>query len=180
MVNYLINIRNNLQFKHKIKNRSLLLTLLCMSSFIVNAGPFDKESVTGTLAIGSGTILNEDYVILGLGAGYFFADGFQVGLEVNSWLGGDPSIYEVTPKLTYVYENESVIKPYLGVFYNRTFIENQDDSNALGYRLGFYSAIGKKSYIGIGAVFSELQDCQDSPFIDCSSTYTEFSFIFTL
>lgn len=156
------------------------ITLLFFSPTVLKAGPFDKDSVTGTLSIGSAQLLNEDYYIIGLGAGYFVTDGLQAGLDVSFWAGGEPSIYEVTPKLSYVFDNVSSVKPYLGVFYNRTIIDNFDDSNSLGYRAGFYSPVGKKSYIGIGAVYSELQDCDDSRFFDCSSTYTEFSFIFTL
>jgi len=153
---------------------------LLVSSAQSHAGAFDKDTLTGTLAIGSAQFFNEDYFVFGLGAGYFVSDGFQIGLDVNYWSGGNPTIYEVTPKLTYVFDNPSSVKPYLGMFYNRTFIDGFNDSNSLGYRAGFYSPVGEKAYIGIGAVYSELQNCTESQFVDCSSTYTELSFILTL
>ena len=166
---------------HKpVFNTVILITALCSSIPGAYAGPFDKDSVTGTLAIGSAHLFTEDYFVIGIGAGYFLTDGFQAGLDVSIWTGGEPSIYEVTPRLNYVYDNPSSVKPYLGLFYNRTFIENRDDSNSLGYRAGFYSPVSKNAYIGIGAVYTELQDCSETVYISCSSTYTELSFIFTL
>jgi outer membrane protein W len=169
-----------MKYKLHIKKALLASVLSCFVSTSVQAGAFEKDTVTGTLAIGSAQIFTEDYLIIGLGAGYFVTDGLQLGLDVNVWTGGSPSIYEVTPKITYVFENKSSVKPYAGVFYNRTFIENLEDSNSLGYRAGFYTAAGKSAYVGIGVVYTELQDCNDSAFVNCSSTYTELSFIFTL
>ncbi|MCK5386080.1 MAG: hypothetical protein KAJ39_02770, partial [Gammaproteobacteria bacterium] len=86
-------------------------------------------------------------------------------------------IYELTPKLTYVYDNSSQLKPYVGVFYNRTFIEGLDDSDALGYRLGALMPAGRKTYIGLGVVHTELQDCTESLLVTCSETYTELTFM---
>jgi len=159
---------------------SLCLFLAILIPVQSNAGSFEKDTVTGTLLIGSGQLYTEDYLVLGLGAGYFIADGFQVGLDVNFWTGGEPSIYEVTPNVTYVFDNRSSVKPYLGMFYNRTFIDGFDDTNSLGYRAGFYSPVGERAYVGIGAVYTELQDCTETSLISCSSTHTELSFIFTL
>ena len=138
-----------------------------------------EEAITGTVVIGSAQLLTETYTVLGVGAGYFVMDGLQLGLDVSVWTGGDPSIYEVTPKINYIYENRSAVKPYIGMFYNRTFIENFDDSNSLGYRAGFYSPVGDGAYFGIGGVYSKLQDCTETANIKCSSSYSEFSFIFT-
>jgi len=165
-------------YKNLIQKLSILFSVIF--SMQTHADAFDKDTLTGTLAIGSAQSFNENYFVLGLGVGYFVTDGFQLGMDVNAWTGGEPSIYEVTPKLTYVFDNQSSVKPYLGLFYNRTFIDGFDDSNALGYRAGFYSLVGEKAYVGIGAVYTQLQDCTDSQFVDCSSTYTELSFIFTL
>ncbi len=160
--------------------KKYFLFLLISLTFNSYAGAFDKDTLTGTLAIGSGQIYSEDYLVIGLGAGYFVTDGFQLGLDVNVWTGGDPSIYEVTPKLTYVFDNKSSVKPYIGAFYNRAFIEGQDDSSSLGYRAGFYSPVGGNAYVGIGAVYTEFQNCTETSFVSCSSTYTELSFVFTL
>lgn len=153
-------------------------TLSCFSS--LQAGAFDEGSTTGTLAIGSGQLFREDYLIIGVGIGHYVKDGLEVGLEVDAWTGGDPSIYEITPKITYVLDNRSDVKPYIGGFYNRTFIEDLDDSDSYGYRVGFYSPIGHSSYIGIGLVRTELQDCTETVFVSCSDTYSEITFVFSL
>ena len=129
---------------------------------------------------GSGRFFNEDYLIIGGGIGYYLVDGVELGLDVDVWTGGDPSIYEVTPSLTYVYDNPSHVKPYLGAFYNRTYIDGLEDSDALGYRAGMYMPSGNRLLVGIGIVYTELQDCTASIFTDCSDTYTELSVIFSL
>lgn len=165
----MLNMRNTILF-------SAILGLVSTQS---PAAGFDQGSVTASIAIGSGRFFNEDYLIIGAGAGYYPLDGIEIGLDLDAWTGGDPSIYEVTPRLTYVYDNPSHVKPYLGVFYNRTFIDGFDDSNALGYRAGMYLPQGRL-LIGVGIVYSELQDCTDTVFNSCSDTYSELSVIFSL
>lgn len=153
---------------------------LNMSTSLVYAGPFDKGNTVVSIALGSGQAFRDDYLIIGAGVGYFVSDGVEVGLDVDYWTGGDPSIYELTPKLTYVYDNSSQFKPYVGAFYNRTFIEDLDDSDAYGYRAGFFVPAGEKAYFGFGLVRRELQDCTESFFVSCSDTYSEISLIFAL
>lgn len=144
------------------------------------ADAFDEGSTSGTLALGSGQLFLEDYLIIGVGVGHYIIDGLEIGLEVDAWTGGSPSIYELTPKVTYVLNNVSDVKPYLGAFYNRTFIENLEDSDSYGYRVGFYSPAGARSFVGIGLVYTELQDCTETIFVSCSDTYSELSFTFSL
>lgn len=155
----------------------LLLGAVCSPA---HAGAFDEGSTTGTLALGSAQLFREDYLIIGVGVGHYLIDGLEVGLEVDAWTGGDPSIYEITPKVTYVLDNQSDVKPYLGAFYNRTFVEGLDDSDSYGYRVGFYSPAGSRSYVGIGLVYTELQNCSETIFVSCSDTYSELTFVFSL
>ena len=157
---------------------SLIISLVTLSltSSLAYAGSFDKGNTIATVSIGSGQFFSEDYLIIGAGIGYYVTDGIELGVDVNYWTGGDPSIYEITPKLTYVYDNPSQFKPYLGVFYNRTYIEGLDDSDALGYRVGAFVPVGTKTYIGIGIVNTELQDCRETVLVSCSETYTELTF----
>ena len=170
----------------KISNLKLVLysvsflATLSLTSPPVFAGPFDKGNTLATFTLGSGQFFREDYIIIGAGIGYYVTDGIELGVDVNYWTGGDPSIYELTPKLTYVYDNSTQFKPYLGVFYNRTFIEGLDDSDALGYRVGAFMPAGKKTYIGFGVVHTELQDCTETLFVSCSDTYTELSFMISI
>lgn len=157
-----------------------LLLLFSIGPASVQAGAFDKGSTSATLVLGSGQLFREDYLIIGGGVGHYFINGLELGLDVTAWTGGDPSIYEVTPKLTYVIDNPSDVKPYFGAFFNRTFIESLEDSDSYGYRLGFYSPFGRNNYVGIGLVYTDLQDCTETVFVSCSDTYTELSFRFSI
>ena len=157
-----------------------LMSVLNVFSISILADPFDKGNTTATFALGSGKTLNENYLIIGAGIGYYIKDGIEVGVEVDYWSGGDPSIYEITPKLSYVYDNASQLKPYLGVFYNRTFIEGLDNSDAVGYRAGVLMYSSRNAYLGAGIVHKELQDCTNTLFLKCSETYSEISIIFSL
>ena len=170
---------------NKIQNSlSACILSICASTIFfpssVNASSFNKGSTTVAVSLGSGSFFNESYLILGAGVGYYLVDGLEASIDFDAWLGGEPDIYEVTPKLTYVFDNASHVKPYVGAFYNRTFIENRDDSNSIGYRAGFYTPAGGKAHVGIGIVYTELQDCTDTRFYSCDDTYTELSFIFNL
>jgi len=170
----------------KIFSAKLMLCLvislasLSLISPVVLAGSFDKGNTTATVAIGSGQFFREDYLIIGAGIGYYVTDGIELALDAAFWTGGDPSIYEITPKLTYVFDNSTQFKPYLGAFYNRTFIEGFNDSDALGYRVGAFMPAGKKTYIGIGVVHTELQDCSETLLVSCSETYTELTFMISI
>jgi len=161
-------------------NTVVLIAFLNMVTMSVIAGPFDKGNTVATLAVGSGQYFREDYLIIGAGVGHYVADGIEVGIDVDYWSGGTPSIYEVTPKITFVYDNGLQLKPYLGLFYNRTYIDGLDDRDAYGYRAGVYMPAGQKIYLGFGVVYTELQSCTDTIFVNCSDTYTEVSFIITL
>ncbi len=163
-----------------VHNILALVTVLSISISTAQAGPFDQGNTSGNISLGSGQFFNENYLIIGAGIGHYLLDGFEVGLDIDYWSGGSPSIYEITPKITYVFENSSNINPYLGMFYNRTFIDDLEDSNATGYRAGVYMPTGRRMYWGIGIVHTELQDCTDSAFVDCSDTYSEVSLIFSL
>lgn len=170
----------------KIQNGAVSLCCLFLLSVTglyplsLSAGAFDKGNTTATLALGSGQFFRDDYLIIGAGVGHFLADGIEVGLDIDYWTGGDPDIYELTPKLTYIYDNTSQFKPYLGLFYNRTYIDGFEDSDALGYRAGVYMPAGSRTFFGVGIVHTELQDCSESVFVSCSETYTQFSVIFSL
>ena len=161
-------------------NLIISFAILSLTSSLAYAGPFDKGNTVATVAIGSGQFFRENYLIIGAGIGYYVTDGIELGVDVDYWTGGDPSIYEITPKLTYVFDNPSQFKPYLGAFYNRTFIEGLDDSDALGYRVGAFMPAGNKTYIGIGVVHTELQDCRETLLVSCSETYTELTFMISI
>ena len=146
----------------------------------LSASPFAKGSSSVVVSAGSGSVFDDSYFILGLGYGYFLANGLQLGIEVDTWLGGSPDIYQVTPHVQYVFHQTPKVKPYIGAFYTRSFIDGFDDLDAVGYRAGLYIVTGGNSYVGIGGARREYKDCRETVYKDCSTSYTELTFLFTL
>ena len=170
-------------FHKKFSTHIGALTIIaCFSAFPANtyASPFDKGQQHFELAIGSGSLLNEDYIIMGIGYGYYLQNGLELGIDFDLWLDGNPSVYQVTPEVKYVFENKSKIKPYIGTFYRRNYIEGLRDLDAYGYRAGVYWISQGGVYIGYGLTNNNLRDCEESVYLDCSSTYSELSFMVTI
>lgn len=159
----------------KIFQQSLILILLIglppAASAAGFGSAFSKGSTSLGIVAGSGRAFNDDYIILGVGAGYYVVKGLELGIDVQHWFSGDPSITKVSPQIRYVFTQPRSIKPYVGAFYRRTYIDNLDDQNSFGYRAGAYFTANNGVYIGGGIVYEEYSDC--SRFIDCSTTYPE-------
>ena len=144
------------------------------------ASPFDKGRSSVIAHLGSGSAFRDDYIILGLGYNYYLVNGLKLGIQFDLWLDGDPSIYQVTPEVGYVFHKVPVVKPYVGAFYRRSYIESLDDLSAIGYRGGVYFVPGGgNTYIGIGGAYTEYQDCEETVYSDCSTSYTELTFMFS-
>jgi len=161
---------------------TLLATGLAGSSMLVNAASvgtggvstaFSKNSTSVGVVVGSGSSFNENYIILGVGVGYYVFQGLEIGIDLQHWFSGDPSITKLSPQVRYVFTQPKVIKPYVGAFYRRTFIDDLDDADSYGYRAGAYFSAKSGVYIGGGIVYEEYTDCK---FVDCSSTYPEILF----
>jgi len=140
---------------------------------------FSKNSTSVGVILGSGSAFNDNYVILGVGVGYYVARGLELGIDLQHWFSGDPSITKVSPKITYVFTQPKVIKPYVGVFYRRTYYGDYkgidlDDQDSFGYRAGAHFSTNNRVYIGVGFVYEEYTDCISST--DCSTTYPELLF----
>ncbi len=162
-----------------VSNQAVAIILLCSSHFVsassIGTGgvgtAFSKGSTSIGIVAGSGRAFQDDYIILGVGVGYYVANGLELGIDVQRWFSGDPSITKVSPQIRYVFAKPKTIKPYIGAFYRRTFVDNLDDVNSFGYRAGAYFTSNRGVYIGGGIVYEEYQDC--SRFIDCNTTYPE-------
>lgn len=161
-----------------IKKLTISLVLLCVSH-LSTAGSvgtggvgtaFSKNSTTLGIVAGSGTAFNDNYIILGVGVGYYLMDGLELGIDVQHWFSGDPAITKVSPQIRYVFTQPKVVKPYVGVFYRKTYIEDFSDYDSFGYRAGAYFSSNNGVYIGGGIVYEDERDC---PFVDCSNTYPE-------
>lgn len=147
------------------------------ASASASVSPFDKGRSNLIISAGSGSAFDDDYIILGLGYGYYLLNGFQLGIKFDLWLDGSPSVYQVTPDIQYVFHQVPKVKPYIGAFYTRSYIEGFDDLDAFGYRGGLYFVTGSRTYIGIGGAYRKYQDCQETTYNDCSTSYTELSFL---
>jgi hypothetical protein len=142
------------------------------------AGVFSKGSTHLSITGGNGYAFDETYLVLGLGVSYYLFDGFNIGLNVESWSGASPSMYTVTPSVQYVFYQIPRLKPYVGAFFRRSYIDGLPDIDSTGGRAGVYIATGRSAYIGVGAVYESYIDCNKAIYISCSDTYPEVSFTF--
>ena len=113
---------------------SLMCSFLSTMAHAASAGFFAKGSKQFAIYVGSGSAFNNNYTVIGGSAAYYFADGFDVGLSAEVWSGASPGIQKISPSLQYVFYQPSVVKPYVGIFYRRTYIDNLPDLNSTGAR----------------------------------------------
>ncbi|HEB81287.1 MAG TPA: hypothetical protein ENJ11_00325 [Gammaproteobacteria bacterium] len=137
---------------------------------------FSRGSTSVGVVAGSGSAFNDNYIILGLGVGYYVVKGLELGIDAQYWFSGDPAITKISPQVRYVFTQPKTLKPYLGAFYRRTFISSDiyDDYNSYGGRAGLYFSSSGGVYIGGGVVYEKYADCD--LFVDCSNTYPEILF----
>ena len=143
---------------------------------------FSQNSTSVGVFVGSGRAFDDDYIILGVGAGYYVAEGLEVGIDFQRWFSGEPTITKVSPQVRYVFTRAQGIKPYVGAFYRRTSFDDFngieiDDQDSFGYRAGAYFSSNNGVYIGGGLVYEEYKDC--SRVTDCSTTSPEILFTFS-
>ena len=140
---------------------------------------FSKNSTSVGVVVGSGSAFDDDYIILGIGAGYYVTEGLELGIDLQRWFSGEPTITKVSPQIRYVFTQSKTIKPYVGAFYRRTYFDDfngidLDDQDSFGYRAGAYFSTNNRVYIGAGVVYEEFKDC--SRLTDCSTTSPEILF----
>ena len=105
--------------------------------------------------------------------------GLELGIDLQHWFSGEPSITKVSPQIRYVFTQPRLIKPYVGAFYRRTYFGDYkgidlDDRDSYGYRAGAYFSSDNRVYIGGGVVSEEYKDC--AVLTNCSTTYPEILF----
>ena len=163
----------------------IILSGISNSTLAASAGTggvgtaFSKNSTNFSVVIGSGSAFDDDYTILGLGVGYYVANGLELGIDLQRWISGEPTITKVSPQIRYVFTQPKIIKPYVGAFYRRTYFGDYngielDDQDSFGYRAGAYFSTNNRVYIGGGVVYEEFKNC--SRLTDCSTTNPELLF----
>lgn len=153
---------------------ALLVTAPTMAADI--GGVFNKGRMHFMVTGGTGYAFDENYFVLGVGGSYYVLDGLNVGLNVESWSGANPGMTKVTPSVQYVLQNVPVVKPYAGLFFRRTYIENLPDLDSAGGRAGAFLAAGSNMFLGAGLVYERYIDCTETIYRECSDTYPELSF----
>ena len=162
------------------KSYKLFVLLLCMNASSGMAGPFQQGSQNVSIVAGAGSAYGDDYIILGAGYGYYLIDGLELGIDAQFWLNGDPSITKLSPQIKYVFTQPKTVKPYVGAFYRRTFTDGLEDLDSIGYRAGLYFMGQGNFFFGAGVVYEDYQDCSETIFTDCSDTYPEILFSFSM
>jgi len=158
-----------------VLNRAVLtFVLLCgLSPLKLSADQFDAGSLSLSVVLGEGRAFNDTYRIFGVGAGYYVADGLELGLDYEVWSGGSPRIEQISPKVNYVFARYGSVSPYVGGFYRRTRIDGFEDRDAWGGRAGIYARSGRNLVLGFGMAYVRYQDCDNSVFANCSDSYAE-------
>jgi hypothetical protein len=145
-----------------------------------DAGPFSRGRVSLSVNAGTSFVGRSTYLTLGVGGGYYLVNGLELSLGFAAWLFQDPFAATLTPQLKYVMHFVPTVKPYVGTFFRRYFIgDDIDDFNSLGALAGLYFVPNPRFYVGLGAVYEHLLDCNEQLF-ECDDVYPEFSLLFSL
>jgi hypothetical protein len=142
------------------------------------ASGFAKGRIHFLFTAGTGYAFDESYLVVGLGGNYYVIDGLNLGLQYEYWTGSDPKMSKLTPSIQYVFYQVPTVKPYIGAFYRRTYVDRLEDIDSAGARAGAYIQAGRNSYIGAGLVYESYLDCEERVYRKCDSTYGEISFTF--
>ena len=151
------------------------LALNAPAALAQDPGPFAQGRTHFVASGGVGTAYRQSYLVLGVGLSYYLADGLSAGASLEAWSASNPGMYKVTPELRYVFY-QTPLKPYVGAFYRRTYIDGLPDINSAGGRAGVLFTASRNAYVGVGLVYESYIDCRASVYRECSSTYPEMSF----
>jgi hypothetical protein len=140
---------------------------------------FSSGTTRLTVVVGNGYAFDNSYLIIGGGAGYFIADGLDVGLDFEYWTGSSPNVIKISPRLDYVFNTGGALRPYAGAFFRRTLIDGKEDLDSIGGRAGLYFMSGKGVYIGAGLVYESYLSCDTVTYSSCDDTYPEIAIAFS-
>jgi hypothetical protein len=139
--------------------------------------PFARGNLRLSGTAGWGQGFGTDYLIIGVGAGYYIRNGLDVGLYYENWAFGDPGVSKLSPEVRLTRQLPMGVAPYVGAYYRRTFIDGFDDLDSFGGRAGAYKYSPRgRSMFGGGVVYEKYLDCDESAYTDCSNVYPEILF----
>jgi outer membrane protein W len=131
-----------------------IILLILTTSTIFAGGVFSVGSKNVGINIGTDSSFGNSYTVLGANVNYFIIDNLSIGASYQAFLGGNPSINQITVPVTYHIPIEgTTYRPYLGAFYNQTFIEDPyKDYNIYGGRVGLSLQTSLNSFMSFGWV----------------------------
>jgi len=153
--------------------------LTCFPTQTRAAEPFGRGNVTGSIYLGAGRALDQEYTTLGGTLGYMVSEGLMLGVSAEMWFGNEPDIYKFTPEVRYTFTGVAPVKPYVGAFVSRTMYDGLPDRNTYGARGGIYMPFGSNAAFNVGLVYEKISDCNPSTYNDCSQLYPEAGVLFS-
>jgi hypothetical protein len=160
----------------KVKRFSSFVVLVLLagqSAFAQVGAGFGAGRSRFSLSAGYSGVDDRHYTIVGAGAGYYFFEGFEAGIDGEAWMGDKPHIYAISPGLKYVVTTLPSFKPYVGGFYKRTFYDDLPNLDAAGARGGVISPLNENLYLSAGLVYEKVFDCDLALYDSCSRVYPE-------
>jgi hypothetical protein len=138
-------------------------------------GPFAAGSPRLSFSFGTAWSTQSTYLVLGLGVGYFFFNGLEIGLDYDAWVASTPTIQRLSPEIRYVFYFVPTVKPYVGTFYRHNFVSSGfPDYDEIGLRGGIYIVPqGGHVYGGAGLVYDRVLACNSNVVVNCDSVYPE-------
>ena len=134
--------------------KKIILILLITTYHIVAGGVFSVGNKHMGFTIGTDNSFGNNYTVLGANINYFIVDNLSIGASYQTYLGDDPTINDITVPVTYYIPLEGTsYRPYLGAFYNHTFIDDPyEDYDIYGGRLGFSLQTSTNTFVSFGWV----------------------------
>ncbi len=134
--------------------KKIILLLLTSSAIYAEGGVFSVGSKNVGFTLGTDNSFGNNYTVLGATVNYFIVDNLSLGASYQAFLGGTPDINQVTVPVTYHLPLENTTyRPYLGAFYNRTFMEKPyNDYDIYGGRAGLSVQTSQNSFMSFGWV----------------------------
>jgi hypothetical protein len=134
--------------------KKIILIVTLLLSNILAESLFSSGNKQWGLTVGSSNNFNQTYTVAGVNVNYFIVDNLSLGTDYKGFFGASPQIHQITVPVTYHVPLESTTyRPYLGAFFNRTFLEKPfDDYNIYGGRAGFSIQTSINSFMSLGWV----------------------------
>jgi hypothetical protein len=153
-----------------------MMLMLLPALLHAGSGTFSAGNARLSIVFGGAVAFDRNYSILGMGGGYFIADGIEVGLDAEAWSGNSPRIEQVSPQARVVLWRDGSVQPYAGIFYRRTLIDGYRDLDTAGARAGVYFLSGRNAYFGAGLAEEVHLNCDRTVYTYCMETYPELLF----